>query len=281
MSKHHTIPEFYIKNFYNCSDQVFYCQKSDQKKVKITPRNSGSIFYIRHHNSFKNDDGSYNESLETKFAYDDGVAAVLYKEIKKHLDAEKIPVFDRETRRIFDTYNINLFMRSQFIVDNFPIDLGSINLKYIEGFTRKNGLKPSCNQLERISHLAERNALNAFQEIRKSTPKKTFNYINSNKLLFITINNDIDFFIIGDRHSLRITGDKNLHEMKDCLFAPISSKYGIAYVAQTDSRNIIELKNSSEIYEINKRIAQQSSSFAGASEALIKSIANDLSLAID
>jgi len=274
MSKHHTVPKFYVANFCDAAGQIhFYDKRSNRRNKRVEPRNPESVFFEKHQNSVYLENGKADESLEDGFARQDTIACNMIRDVLSVLDADALPQLGSNFRKQWDVYFHFLIKRQpEFLAKLAEPDLNQIFQDAYDKRKSEAGEEVAKEELEEItSEMIDRDKHNATQEARGLISNNILNCLNQKNLIFVKIVDKCEMFCVGSNLFVYFGATGDLRDESTSLFAPLSSRYGFAYVSTSINESIINF-NGDDVRMTNLNVAKQSRMFGSAERNLTQSL---------
>ena len=260
----HYVPKMLLRQFTDQNGYLFCCRRlgSESKIWKQKPCKAfrQKNLYTRYDN-----DGSIDQSIETEqFARLEGDASPIIDEIVERAMKGRLLRLDKIQKEILLTFLIHQYRRAPEFQTIVEQNMDELIRQIPEKFSSYAGRQLTQEELGQIEHpnFSKTIKQNSFPEFAAAKLKE--------RKLGMFMDTSIFVGVIRDSNKSFVIGSQSMRGFHNWF--PLHCKVAIKLERPRGIDNLIFFENISEIRQINKDIVKRSTTFAGRSEELIKSL---------
>jgi hypothetical protein len=274
--KHHFVPQMLLRRFCDRDGKLWYFTKRAPKDG-ILYGSPQSLFYETHLYTVRETDGGKDSSLELYFSQLEGAANSVIDKVCAAARGGRNPGLTRDEKRIWDLFLYFQWKRTPDAIsaamsdDEFRVMLSESVTRFETTFRSLNDKEKKLLQSEvgrkQIRH-------NAWVKAVGDPGPLVQKALGRMGLAVAVIRKPNKSFIIGSRPSVKLTppGETRLGQPDVELWLPVAADVAIGAFSEGGTEAVINLTDDAWLRQFNLAVFQNSTSIAGRSERLIKSI---------
>ncbi|MEH6478457.1 MAG: DUF4238 domain-containing protein [Sneathiella sp.] len=267
--QHHFVPRFILKGFRNSRGELYIFDKRSPENY-VKQRSIEKAFMKFNLNSFRNEDGIWNDDLERKYSMLEDAAAPIVKKIITQATIGKKPDLTKDERDIWDEFIYRQQLRSPefFKQLGYEQKIKDDVARAIKELEKEN--KPPTDKEKSDVQDNPEQFLQMIRVITRSNDGgEAITALAKFGVGIAIIKLSNKSFIVGDHFPL-FTGPATSPEP----WIPISSKVAIRPAfGPARSEHLVELDRQ-QICRINETVFRNSNIVGGPSKELVQSLAN-------
>ena len=277
---HHYVPEAISKNFCVRDKTTFYTSK-ESSGFSVNERNISSIFKRRHYNSYVQDDGSKDDSLERFFGIEfDNFIPQWTCNFGHVLSGKRAHLFDDESdRRRFIQFFYNHIRRTPDFIDPIVSSVTKevFNGNFVEEFEDKH--RPLSHEEKQRLHDPLFQELAAGNSRVENIGKQTVHILNTManmQVVIATPSRENKQFIVASNPVARFEAylKQPLGEPGVEMWTTLTPRIAVGIVQNDKAQHVVSLPDK-EMRKLNRQLTKSSRAIAGRSERLLRSLAMD------
>lgn len=267
--RHHYIPKFIIKNFYNEGGRTFYFEK---KNKTLKSKVAKSIFWAENLYSIVKSDDTYDPFIESAFSPLETRWAELFREINNIIRSGKHPIINAGHRYAIQSF---LYYQSK----RTPQRLDAIDARPHVDAVLEEFRKLHPNRADEAESLVKGPACESIVKSAKAyavayNGGAVMDIMNRKDLVFLTTGSSKMSFILGSSPLRRFgVGSSDLRHSSVELSMPIAPDVVVGLAGMGGAIRFATVNDSQAVRRYNEDTAADSEAFIGQSEKLVRSLA--------